>query len=445
MTPVVAHKEMSMTQSLACKCLSSFVVLASLSAAGADWPRFRGPNGSATSTEQGLPVTWSDEQNLVWKTELPGPGASSPITTGDRVFVTCYSGYGVGGGRAGNPEDLARHVVCVERATGEILWDKSVHAKLPEDRPGGMLAGHGYASSTPATDGERVYVFFGKSGVFAFDLKGEQLWHADVGDGLNRMGFGSGASPIVYHELVIVNAGIESSALVALDRKSGTEVWRAAANSTSSSWSTPFLVEVADGSQELVTAVPGEIWGLNPDTGKLLWYAGALPEGAQCTSLVAAGDMVYAVSGMQGNAAAAVRVGGRGDVTKSHVVWTTNLGAYVPSPVIHDGYLHWVTDKGIACCLKADSGKTVYKERVPGARDFYSSVLLADGRLYAVSRTQGTFVLAAGPKFELLAHNELGSDTTLCNASPAVSRGQLLLRSNRALYCIGGTSAAGGR
>ena len=194
---------------------------------------------------------------------------------------------------------------------------------------------------------------------------------------------------------------------------------------------------MADGKQELVTAVPGEIWGLNPETGKLLWYAGALPDGAQCTSLVANGDVVYAVTGMNGNAAAAVRAGGHADVTKTHVVWKASLGAYVPSPVVHDGYLHWVSDRGIACCVKADTGEVVYKERVPGAKDFYSSVLLADGRLYAVSRTQGMFVLAASPKFELLAHNELASDTTLFNASPAVSRGQLLLRSNRSLYCIG--------
>jgi len=420
--------------------LGLVVVVASfLSAIGADWPRFRGPNGSATSDERGLPLTWSDGQNVVWKTDLPGPGASSPITTGDRVFVTCYSGFGVEGGTAGKQDDLLRHLVCIDRATGKILWEKSVKAKLPEDRPFGMLKGHGYASSTPATDGERVYVFFGKSGVLAFDLEGKQLWHADVGDGLAKMGMGSGASPVVYGELVIVNATAESDALVALDRNTGKEVWTAVAGSGSSTWSTPILVDSSGGKKELVTAVPGEIWGLNPDTGKLLWYASALTEatGAQCTSLVAGGDVVYAVTGMTGNAAAAVRVGGHADVTATHVVWKAKLGAYVPSPVVHDGYLHWVSDRGIACCVKADTGDVVYKERVPGASDLYASVLLADGRLYAVSRTHGTFVLATGPKFELLAQNQLASDTTFFNASPAVSRGQLLLRSNRSLYCIG--------
>ena len=173
------------------RCLSTFLVVTfSLPAVGADWPRFRGPNGSATSDERGLPLTWSDGQNVVWKTDLPGPGASSPITTGDCVFITCYSGFGVEGGTAGKQEDLLRHLVCIDRATGKIVWDKSVKAKLPEDRPNRMLSGHGYASSTPATDGERVYVFFGKSGVLAFDLEGKQLWQADVGDGLAMMGFG---------------------------------------------------------------------------------------------------------------------------------------------------------------------------------------------------------------------------------------------------------------
>jgi outer membrane protein assembly factor BamB len=425
-----------MSHSVNARVFALSLALVALPASAADWPRFRGPNGAATSSDDSLPVTWSDTQNLIWKTDLPGPGASSPITTGDLVFVTCYSGYGVSGG-AGSPKDLLRHLLCVNRDTGEILWDKTVEAKLPEDRPAGMLAGHGYTSSTPATDGQRVYVFFGKSGVLAYDLEGRQIWHVDVGDGLAAMGFGSGASPIVYGELVIVNASAESSSLLALDRTTGNEVWRAAADSASSSWSTPILVDTTEGKQELVTAVPGEIWGLNPETGKLLWYAGVLPEGAQCTSLVAEGDVVYAVSGMRGNAAAAVRVGGKGDVTKSHGLWTANLGAYVPSPVIHDGYLYWVTDRGIACCLKADSGEKVYQERVPGGRDFYSSVVLAGGRLYAVSRTSGAFVLAEGANFELLAHNELASDTTLFNASPAVGPGHLLLRSNRALYCIG--------
>ncbi|HUY34492.1 MAG TPA: PQQ-binding-like beta-propeller repeat protein [Pirellulales bacterium] len=404
------------------------------------WPRFRGPNGSATSDERGLPLTWSDDQNIVWKTDLPGPGASSPITTGDRVFVTCYSGYGVEGEKAAKQDDLLRHLVCIDRATGKIVWNQSLKAKLPEDLADRHLMDHGYASSTPATDGERVYVFFGKSGVFAFDLGGRRLWRADLDDFPGYMRVGSGASLVVYGELVIVNASVESSALVALDRRTGGEVWKTATLSpTTSSWSTPILVELADGKQELVTAVPREIWGLNPDTGKLLWYARSLPEGAQCTSLVAGGDVVYVVSG-SGHAALAVRAGGHGDVTKTHVVWKANLGAYVPSPVVHDGYLYWVSDRGIACCVKAESGDVVYKERVPGAKDFYASVLLADARLYALSRTQGMFVLAAGPKFQPLAHNELASDGTQFNGSPAVSRGQLLLRSNRSLYCIGGTA-----
>jgi len=431
-----------MSRGTVAKSVGAFVVVASFaSAIGADWPRFRGPNGSSTSAERGLPLTWSDDQNVVWKTDLPGPGASSPITTGDRVFVTCYSGYGVEGAADAKQDDLLRHLVCVDRATGEIVWDQSVKAKLPEDRADRMLLSHGYASSTPVTDGERVYVFFGRSGVLAFNLAGRRLWHADVGDFPTYMRVGSGASPIVYGELVIVNASVESSAIVAFDRKTGDEVWKAAVLSpTTSSWSTPILVEVADGKQELVIAVEREIRGLDPDTGKLLWYVSGLPECPQCTSVVASGDVVYAVTGMNGNAAVAVRAGGRADVTKTHVVWKANLGAYVPSPVVHDGYLHWVSDRGIACCLNAVSGDVVYKERVPGAKDFYASVLLAEGRLYAVSRTQGMFVFAAGPRFEPLARNELTSDGTQFNASPAVSRGQLLLRSDHALYCIGSTA-----
>src|SRR5262249_28761343 len=144
---------------------------------------FRGPGGLGVSTDKDLPTKWGDKENLVWKTPLPGPGGSSPIIVGDRVFLTCYTGYGIPGEDAGDQKDLKRHLLCIDRKKGTVLWDKSVAAKLPEPRYGGFLALHGYASSTPVSDGKQVYVYFGKSGVFAYDLEGKQLWQADVGTG----------------------------------------------------------------------------------------------------------------------------------------------------------------------------------------------------------------------------------------------------------------------
>jgi len=328
-----------------------------------------------------------------------------------------------------------RHVLCLDRRNGKVLWDKTVTLQRREDPYRGHLADHGYATSTPVTDGRNVYVFFGKNGVLAFNNEGKQLWRTDVGSGSAIAGWGSGSSPILYKNFVIVNANAESEALIALDKETGKEVWRAPSSGVRGSWSTPILVDLPGGRKDLVFSVPDEIWGLNPDTGKLRWYAEALPGGALCTSLVADGGVVYAVAGRR-NASAAVRAGGKGDVTKSHVLWKGSLGSYVTSPVVKDGYLYWVSDRGIACCIKTDSGETVYRERLRGRR-FYASVVLADGKLFAVSRTNGTFVLKAGPKFKLLAQSRFANDDSVFNAGPAISDGQILIRSDRYLYSIG--------
>lgn len=401
----------------------------------ADWLQFRGPGGLGKSLERGLPVTWSVTQNILWKTELPGHGASSPILVGDRVFVTCYSGYGVPGGTAGAMEQLKRHLVCLNPADGRIPWNRVIPAKLPEESYEGHMRQHGYASSTPAADGERVYVFFGKSGVFAFDHDGRQLWQADVG---SRTSQWCGASPIVYKDLVIVNAGVESGSLVALDRRTGREVWRA--GDIRYSYNTPILVELPTGKTELVVEVGGggeagrgKLLGLDPDRGQLLWSC-AGDDGYICPSVVASDGVIYAVPR---STVLAVRAGGRGDVTQSHRLWTARKGTNVPSPVVHEGHLYWAQESaGIAYCAEAETGRMVYDQRLEGAGEIYASPVLADGKLYYVSRKGRIYVLAAGPAFEQLAVNDLG-DGSLFNASPAVSDGRLLLRSDRYLYCIG--------
>lgn len=402
-----------------------------------DWTRFRGPNGSAVSAETGLPVTWSETENLAWKLDLPGPGSSSPIVSGERVFVTCYSGYGVERG-GGDPAKLERHLLCVNLRDGKLLWQKSVPAVQPEDPYQGQLRDHGYASSTPATDGQRVFVFFGKSGVFAFDLEDKQLWQTSVGTGSAMMGWGSGVSLLLYKNLVIVNANAESQSLVGLDKETGKQVWKTEGKGYSGSWSTPVLVEPAKGKPDLVVRMPDEVWGLDPDDGGLLWYCTG-QRGAATTSLVAKDGIIYTMGGgPQGSGSAAIRGGGSDDVTKTHVVWTQSTGSYVPSPAIVGQHIYWVDDRGTAYCVKAENGEQVYKERLPGAGGVYASVVAGDGKIFAVTRRNGTFVLAAGPEFKVLAHNELKGDATDFNTGPAISQGRLLLRSNRCLYCIGG-------
>ena len=401
-----------------------------------DWSRFRGPNGSAVSDDRGVPTDWSDSTNLAWKTPLPGPGSSSPIIVGDRVFVTCYSGYGTSRDEPGDIKQLQRHLVCVSFKDGKILWDKSItsNPKQSEDRFSGFLRDHGYATSTPASDGESVFVFFGKSGVLAFDLEGKQLWQTSVGTGSAMMGWGSGSSPILYRDTVIVNAGAESKALIALNKKTGKQAWRSDADSIYGSWATPVLVDAPNNKTELVVSAPHEMWGLDPDNGEFLWFAEGVQDGTICGSLVARDGIVYAVGGRSGSAVA-VKAGGRDDVSKSHILWKKSLSSYVPSPVLAGDRILSVNEKGIAGCLDAKTGEQLFQQRLSNAGGVYASPVVIGGKAYIVTRENGTFVMDLSGKGEVLSQNKLDDETDF-NASPAVADGKLLLRSNRSLYCI---------
>jgi outer membrane protein assembly factor BamB len=398
--------------------------------AGADWACFRGPGGMGVSDATGLPVSWSATENIAWKTAMPGPGASSPIVFGDRIYLTCYSGYFMPGEPGGSLGQLKRHLIAVRPADGEILWDKAVAAKLPEEE---KIRDHGFAASTPAADADGVYVFFGKSGVIAFDHAGKQLWQADVGSKTN--GWGSAASPVLYKDMVIVNASVESESLVALDKKTGKEKWRA--GGMKESWNTPVLVPVGAGKVELVVAVFGKVLGFAPDSGKALWSCKTDIGWYMVPSVVAAEGVVFCLGGRSGTAGLAVRAGGSGDVTETHRLWTSQKGSNVSSPIYLDGHLYWMHEqRGIAFCAKAATGEIVYEQKLERAGQVYASALLADGRLYYLTRNGMMFVLAAKPAFEQLAANQL-PDRSIFNASPAVVGSRLLLRSDKFLYCLG--------
>jgi outer membrane protein assembly factor BamB len=414
--------------------LTGLCAVGSLFFLGADWPAFRGPHGTGLVTDHDLPVTWDDTQAITWRRELPGPGSSVPIVLGDRIYLTCYSGYGVNADAPGEIDQLKRWLVCVDRGTGEIQWKTEVAAKMPEQPFARFMDLHGYASSTPITDGQRIYCFFGKSGVVAFDLKGNQLWLADVGDGIHR--WGSATSPVLFENLVIINASVESDALVALDRENGKEVWRA--EGISRCWSTPSLVTAEEGSestQELVVNMAGKVLGLDPATGKPLWNCDGIDDYI-CPSVLADKGIVYLIGG-RSNQALAIRAGGRGDVTETHLLWRQKVGSNVPSPTLYEGRLYWVDHKGIALCLDAENGEMVYRERLPKAGRVFASVVAAEDKLYAVTQESGTFVLSIGDDLEVLSQNQLASDDSICNASPAICDGQLFFRTNQFLYCIG--------
>ena len=395
-----------------------------------DWSQFRGPGGLGKSDAKGLPLNWSPAENIAWKVELPGPGASSPIVIGDRIYLTCYTGYLVPGQSGGSLDQLKRHLIALRRNDGGIVWDRSIAARLPEESE---IRDHGFAANTPAADADSVYAFFGKSGVFAFDHNGEQQWQADVGS--KTSGWGTSASPVLYKDLVFINASVESESLVALDRRTGVEKWRA--TGIREAWNTPTVVTASSGRKELIVTTQGSVLAFDPETGISLWSCKTDISWYMVPSVIAEAGVVYVLGGRSGNAALAVRAGGSGDVTETHRLWTSAKGSNVSSPVYLDEHLYWMHEqRGIAYCAKADSGEIVYEKRLDRADQVYSSALLADGRLYYLARDGRMFVLAATPEFELLATNELKDGSTF-NGSPAVAGKQLLVRSDRFLYCIG--------
>ena len=406
------------------------------------WSRFRGPNGTGVSDDKNIPIEWSDTKNLLWKTALPGAGSSSPVLTDNHVFLTTYSGYGEDKNNVGSMAQLKRSLVCIQRTDGKIAWTRDVEAVQPEDAYQGMgVPEHGYATNSPVTDGQTVFAFLGKSGVLAFDLEGNQLWKVSVGTESGNRGWGTAASLMLYKDLLIVNAAEESHAIIALDKATGKEIWKSEASTLSLSYGTPAIVNVNEARDDLVIAVPGELWGLNPKSGKLVWFAQTTMTDNLSPSVIADGKVVYAFGGYRSSGSLALEVGGKGDVTQSNVLWTSRISSYVATPALHAGRLHWIDDKGMYFCADAKTGELVHRARTPGIssgdRPVYASPIVIDGKIYAQTRTSGLYVIEPSNELKILAQNKFASDESLFNATPAVDNGQLFLRSYKYLYCVG--------
>jgi outer membrane protein assembly factor BamB len=422
------------------RTLSAFLLVTSFNAhhCAADWPCFRGPNNAGVSKETGIPLEWSATKNIIWKAELPGRGASSPIVWKDRIYLTAYSGYGlIKEDPWSNRNSLRRHLLCINRNDGRLLWKMDHGGVMKEHGIGDYLDLHGYASSTPAADGTGVYVYYGNAGVIAYNHDGKLRWHRELGRKIHS--WGSASSPVLFANLLIVHADIEDTALIALDKESGREVWRVPTGDQQfgDSWSTPLVMSVG-GNPELVfhrsKGDPATLAAVDPRTGHSLWECGVL-KNYLCPSPIAHDGVIYVMAYQRG---AAVRAGGRGDVSQSHVLWKNNKGNTVCTPIYHDGHLYWASEEGgFAHCINAATGQSVYQERLPQPGLIYASGVLADGHIYYPSRKKGTYVVPAKPKFELLAHNVIESDSSVFNGTPAISQGQIFLRSDQYLYCIG--------
>lgn len=455
-------------RAITCICLAALVGVVFSPAVASDWSRFRGPNGSGVSPDDApTPATWTSSENVKWSIDLPGPGSSCPIVVGDKVFVTCWTGYGLSREEPGDQSQLKRHLICVNRADGKVLWDREVDPYLPEDNYGGMFAEHGYTSHTPVSDGEKVFAFFGKTGVIAFDMDGNRLWQTSVGTDSDPRDWGSASSPILYENLVIVPANAESHALVALDKETGKEVWKQEAQGFEGTWGSPILVDAEGGKKEIVMAVPGEMWAFRPDTGKLAWYA-SLGEGDSCSTSVIPGDGVaYLVGGRDGGTSA-VKAGGSGDVTEKNVLWTSNVQGGIGTPVLHDGKIYSIS-REVITGIDANTGEDLFKKRLeapveeaeepaaPAAGEnqedggrggrrggrgsgfmnqSYSSPVVADGKLYFVARAGLVYVFKLGDDMEQIAVNRFGTDEADFSATPAISDGEIFIRSSKKLYCV---------
>ncbi len=412
-------------------CCITFCIIVPKALYAQNWPQFRGPDGNAFSSDSKIPSSWSDINSMLWKTPLPGKGSSSPIVWGNRLFITCFDN------SAGKIE---RSLICIDKTSGKILWKSLVNSDTPDDSYSGYLTQHGYSSSTPVTDGESVFVFFGKSGVLSFDFTGKQLWKSSVGTKSGNRRWGSASSLVLHRDLVIVNASEENRAIIGLNKKTGAEVWKAQGDKIELSYTTPYILNPSKEKPLIIVPVPNEIWALNPENGKLVWFAETSLDGNISPTIAAKDDLLFCFGGFPSTKTVALNSQGKGDLTKN-ITWTSSDSSYVPSPVVVGEHLYWVNDRGLAYCCETKTGKIIYKERLPikasggAARPVYASMIAVNDKLIAVTRQEGTFVLEASPVFKLVAHNKI-TDSTDFNASPAISEGKLFLRSDKFLYCI---------
>lgn len=394
------------------------------------WPQWRGPLGTGVAPSATPPAEWSESKNIRWKVDLPGRGASSPIVWGDRVFLsTAVPVDGTG--------QRAQHrfvVMAVNRKDGRIAWERTVREERPHE---GTHQDFGtMASPSPVTDGELVIASFESRGIYAFDMNGTPVWQKDLGDKHMRMEFGEGSSPALYKDkLFVVWDHQGESFIVALDRRTGGEIWRAKRDEIDS-WATPVVVE-AGGRAQVVTGAMRHVRAYDADTGAVLWETGGLTMNP-IPSPVAGDGMVFLMSGFRGNSLKAIRyTDAKGDITGTpSIAWTLDRDTpYVPSPLLYDGILYFLkSNNGLISAFDAKTGKPHYQaQRLEAVPSVFASPVGAAGRVYLVGQEGTAVVLRHGPSLEVLNTNTLDDKF---DASPALVDGEIYLRGYESLYCI---------
>jgi outer membrane protein assembly factor BamB len=409
-----------------------------------DWPQWRGPNNDGMARGD-APLEWNDTKNVAWRVPIPGRGYSSPVIWGEKIFLTTavpiegaalhaesQQTSGPGGG-AGAGQEHKFVVLCLNRLTGKVLWERVAKVAKPQE---GYHRRYGsFASNSPVTDGMHLYAFFGSRGIYCYDLNGKLLWEKEFPPMRMRLQFGEGVAPVVDGDnLYLKFDQEEGSYMVALDKRTGQEIWRVTRNEVSS-WSPP-LVITHNGHKQVVVSASTRVRSYEPATGKLIWECAGLGSNA-IPAPVTGGNVVYVMSGHRSPNLLAIRLGREGNLTGTDAIaWTNDRGnSYTASPVLHDNKLYFVTDSGMLSCLNALTGEAYYRQqRLPKPYNFKASPVGANGKLYLATEDGDVVVVRMGEKYEVLATNTLTDQVFI--ATPAIATGNLYLRSQDALYCI---------
>jgi outer membrane protein assembly factor BamB len=405
------------------------IAVAANLALGENWPGFRGPTGQGISQEKDLPTEWSRTSNVVWRTAIPGNGWSSPIVFDDRVFVTTAT-----------DEGTSFRLICLDRKTGSVLWNKEVLRQ----KAGHKSSQNSYASSTPVTDGQKIYVLACDGSLAAVSMEGDVIWiNGDV-DYYSEHGLA--VSLILYKDLLIApfdgsspgpdkklgwQEPWDQAFILALDKNTGKARWRARRGQSRIAHVTPQVLS-EKGRDQLVSSAGDVVQGFDLKIGERIWTASSPGEGV-APSIVTGDGLIFTTSGFGEPTVRAIRTGGKGDVTQSHIAWESSRDVpMVPSMLYVKPFLYLVTESGVATCLEAQTGEVIWRNRLDGR--YSASPILADGNVYFLSEKGRTTVVRAGPEFRVIAQNDIAEK---CGASPAVSQRHVFIRSENNLYCIG--------